>query len=56
MRSLTTQSRMDRDVRERQGKVIESYCCGKDVFLSVPTGETLANWASPFGLFLRSSP
>ena len=27
-----------RDVPERQRKVIESYCCGKDVFLSVPTG------------------
>ena len=55
-----------RDIREHQGKVIESYCCGKDVFLSAPTGsalsislcpclvihrETLANWASPFGLF-----
>ena len=46
MRSLTTQSRMGckkyRDVREHQGKVIESYCCGKDVFLSAPTGSALS--------------
>ena len=27
-----------RDVREHQRKVIESHCCGKDVFLSAPTG------------------
>ena len=27
-----------RDVHEHQRKVIESYCCGKDVFLSAPTG------------------
>ena len=27
-----------RDVREHQRKVTESHCCGKDVFLSAPTG------------------
>ena len=27
-----------KDVHERQRKVIESYCSGKDVFLSAPTG------------------
>ena len=79
MRSLTVQLRMGckskvQGCPRTSGQSIESYCCGKDVFLSAPTGfalsislcvsfligalhrETLANWASPFGLFLRSSP
>ena len=39
-----------RDVREHQRKVIESHCCGKDVFLSAPTGwsgKKLDLWGGP---------
>ena len=39
-----------KDVREHQRKVIESYCSGKDVFLSAPTGsgKSLTFEVAPF--------